>query len=327
VKRLFALVVLAGAGIAALFAIPSDHYLFLPDPARPVDPLVEVPDEEQQAGEDDEGVYMVDILIRKASLAERVFPGLAEGSSLVPGHVVNPVGVSEGERREASLNDMSRSQEVAVTVALRSLGHEVEVVNRGVEIDTVVPGSPAAGKLEVGDVIVEARGRPVRTREDLLETMEPVRPGSDVEVTVLRDGKRVPVSVGTEAAEDDPDRAVFGVIVVQASDFRFPVDVEIDAGDIGGPSAGLAFALDVVDELGEDIDGGRKIAVTGELDLEGEVGPIGGIKQKTIGARQAGADIFLVPDENAAEARKHAEDLEIVAVSTFDEALSALRTD
>ena len=116
-----------------------------------------------------------------------------------------------------------------------------------------------------------------------------------------------------------------GIIVADAATFDLPVDVSIDAGSIGGPSAGLAFALGIVDELGDDIDHGRTVVVTGELALDGTVLPIGGIKQKTIGAKEAGADIFIVPDANAEEARKYADGLEIVAVSTFDEALAALR--
>jgi PDZ domain-containing protein len=103
------------------------------------------------------------------------------------------------------------------------------------------------------------------------------------------------------------------------------VDVSIDAGSIGGPSAGLAFALGIVDELGEDdLTDGRTVVVTGELALDGTVIPIGGVKQKTIGAKEAGADLFIVPDANAEEARKYADGLEIVAVSNFDEALAAL---
>jgi PDZ domain-containing protein len=108
-------------------------------------------------------------------------------------------------------------------------------------------------------------------------------------------------------------------------ELRFPVDVEIDAGNIGGPSAGLAFALDIYDELGEDIDRGRRIVVTGTLDLDGRVGPIGGIEQKTLGARLVDADVFLVPDLNAEAARRGAEDdVQVIPVSTFQEALSAL---
>ena len=117
-----------------------------------------------------------------------------------------------------------------------------------------------------------------------------------------------------------------GVEVQNAEEFEFPVDIEIDAGGIGGPSAGLAFALDIVDELGEDIDRGRTIVATGELALDGTVHPIGGVKQKAIGAREAGADIFLVPDGNYEEARDAVDGLRVVPVSTFDEALSVLAT-
>jgi Lon-like protease len=324
-RRLVALLLVVAAVVGLSFFIPSDHYLFLPDPARPVDPLVAVPGETgaAEAG----GVYMVDILVRKASLFERVFPGVENGSSLVSSDHVNPTGVSERERRRTSLNEMSRSQEIAVTVALRSLGYEVKVERKGAEVASVVPGKPAEGALQVGDVVVSARGRPVRTREDLLELMKPVAPGESVPVTIVRDGRRRDVRLETTADEQDKSRAVFGILVQQAADFDFPVNVRIDAGDIGGPSAGLAFALDVVDELGRDLDRGRRIAVTGELGLDGKVGAIGGIKQKTIGAHDAGAQLFLVPDENAPEARRYAQGLEVVAVSTFDEAMASLNAD
>ncbi len=143
-------------------------------------------------------------------------------------------------------------------------------------------------------------------------------------MVVMRDGKRTPVTVGTSESPEDPDQAVTGIIVADAATFDLPVDVSIDAGSIGGPSAGLAFALGIVDELGDDIDRGRTVVVTGELALDGTVIPIGGIKQKTIGAKEAGADVFIVPDANAEEARKYADGLEIVAVSNFDEAIDAL---
>jgi PDZ domain-containing protein len=325
VKRLFAAVVLVAAGAAVLFLVPSDHYVFLPDPARPVDPLVRVPAEERGA-EGDGGIYMVDILVRKANLLERVFPQVTEGASLVPPHAFNPTGQTDAERRRESFNQMSRSQEIAVTVALRSLGYRVRIRNRGAEVASVLPDMPAHGMLEVGDVIVRARGRRVRSRNDLLRAMRPIRPGDRVGLELIRDGERRQVRLDTVAAEDDRNRAVFGIVVVQAADFTFPVDVEIDAGDIGGPSAGLAFALDVVDELGREVDRGRRIAVTGTLELDGSVGTIGGVKQKAIGAREADADVFIVPDGNAAEARRHAEGLRVVAVSSFREALSRLRT-
>ena len=318
---LFAVVVVTGL---ALTFIPSDHYLVLPDRARPTDPLVSVPGEERGAA-DDGGVYMVDVRIGRANLFERLFPGVREGADLVPERVINPEGVSDTQRRRSSLNEMSRSQLIAITVALRQLGREVDIEGIGAEVVLVQPDAPADGELEVGDVIVAAQGEEVTSTSDLQRAMSDLAPGDEASLTVQRgEDEQVDVTLPTRASDQDPERAVVGVQVQDAEDFRFPLDIEIDAGSIGGPSAGLAFALDIVDELGEDVDGGRTVVATGELTLEGDVLPIGGIKQKVIGARRAGADVFLVPDRNAADARAAADGLEIVAVSDFAEALSAL---
>jgi len=323
--RLFLLVfaVVAGTGLALTF-LPSDHYIVLPDRARPTDPLVDIPGEE--AGPvGDAGIYMVDVRVGRASLFERLFPGLREGAELLPEHVINPEGVSDTQRRRSSLNEMSRSQLVAITVALRQLGREVDIEAIGAEVVLVQPDAPADGELEVGDVIVTAEGEDVTSTSDLQGAMSDLSPGDEASLTVERgEGEQIDLTLATRASNQEPERAVVGVQVQDAEDFRFPVDIEIDAGSIGGPSAGLAFALNIVDELGDDVDGGRTIVATGELTLEGDVLPIGGIKQKVIGAREAGADVFLVPDRNAADAREAADGLEIVAVSDFGEALSAL---
>jgi Lon-like protease len=132
----------------------------------------------------------------------------------------------------------------------------------------------------------------------------------------------------TIADPRDHERAFIGIALEQAVEIELPLDVRIETGDVGGPSAGLAFALDIVDELGRDVDGGLKIAVTGELELDGDVAPVGGLEQKTIGARRSDVDVFVVPaGENAAEARRHAGDLRIVPVRTFQQALRALATE
>lgn len=322
-RRALVLAALVVSGVAALlWFAPSNQYLFLPDEARPVAPLVKVPDEEPLAGKG--GIYMVDILVRKANLLERLFPSLYDGATLVPAHAINPFGVSEGQRRKTSLGQMTRSQQVAAAVALRALGYEVDATPTGAEVLVVLPGTPAAGALEPGDVIVRAKGRVVRLRGDLLRIMTGHRPGTPVTFTVRSSGGLRHVTLDTQADDDEPSRAIVGIRVDQAANIELPVKVRIDAGSVGGPSAGLAFALDIVDELGREVDNGRRIVVTGELDLDGTVGPIGGVKQKTIGARAAGADVFIVPEGNATEARRYAEDLEVVPVETFSEALSAL---
>jgi PDZ domain-containing protein len=315
------LVVLTGL---ALTWIESDHYIVLPDRARPTDPLVDIPGESQDG--DEGGIYMVDVRVGRANLLERIYPGIHEGAQLLPERVLNPTGVSDRQRRRSSLNAMSRSQLVAITIALQELGRDVSVTPAGAEVTLVVPGAPADGVVAVGDVIVAANGEEIGTIDELQAAFADVQPGERVELTVERDEEPTDLVVGTQAAGDDPDRAVMGVQVENAEDFDFPVDIEIDAGGIGGPSAGLAFALDIVDELGdEDLSRGRTIVATGELDLEGNVVPIGGATQKAIGARDAGADIFLVPDGNFEEARDAVDGLRVVPVSTFSEALDVLR--
>jgi len=135
------------------------------------------------------------------------------------------------------------------------------------------------------------------------------------------------IEVGTIESPDEQGRPIVGIQVEQSAEIELPIDVEIDLGGVGGPSAGLAFALDIVEELRGGVDRGLDVAATGELELDGDVLPIGGVKQKVIGARRSGADIFLVPaGDNAAEARRHAGDLRIIPVESFRQALQALAT-
>jgi Lon-like protease len=281
---------------------------------------VNVPDEDTTSAEG--GIYMVDILVRRASLFERIFPQVYGDAELVPQEVVNPAGLSERERKQESLSEMSVSQQIAIAVALEKLGHNVDPL--GAEVVRIVPDAPAEGKLEVGDVVVGLKGEKVSSPEELIRLMRGHRPDTPVRLTVRRKGRELDLVVGTRAAGGDEQRAVVGVQI--QPEFRFPVGIRIDARNIGGPSAGLAFALDIVDELGDDLDRGRRVVVTGTLDLDGTVGAIGGIEQKTVGARLVDADLVLVPDGNAADARSNAEGLEIVAVSNFEEALAALTT-
>jgi Lon-like protease len=308
------------ATAAVLWFVPSNEYIFLPDPPRNVDPLVHVPGE--PSVEEQGGIYMVDIVVRKASLLERLFPGIHSGASLVPAKAFNPQNLPENVRQQQSLAQMTASQSIASAVALRALGYRVDEV--GVEVSQIEVGAPADGPLEPGDVIVEAEGKEVKTPGDLRDVMAGVDPGDTVTLRVERNGSERTVTVGTKASSDNPPRAIMGILIEPK--LQLPVDVSIDAQNIGGPSAGLAFALDIYDELGKDIDDDKRIVATGELGLDGRVFEIGGIQQKTVAARDADADLFLVPDANAAAARRYAGDLDVVPVSNFREALSVLTT-
>src|SRR5918997_5501074 len=152
---------LLGVVLVALWLTPSNTYIFLPDKAHPVDPLVKV--EGGKSPKDGGGIYFVDIFVRRATLLERLFPDIHEGSQLVPASAVRPPGVSDAARRKADLREMSRSQSVAAAVALRTLGYDVDVRAEGALIDQVIPDAPAAGKLHPADVVVAVDGRDVRT--------------------------------------------------------------------------------------------------------------------------------------------------------------------
>ena len=309
---------------ALLFIAPADEtYIFLPDEAKPVEPLISV--DGARADDDAGGIYLVDVLVRKATLIERFFPSIRDGASLVPAHAVNPTGVSDEVRREGNLREMSRSQRIAAVVALRAVGRTVEAQPKGAFVSAVLPETPAAGVLRHGDVIVAVDGEAVTTPDQLREEVGPRRPGAVVELTVERDGRRVRLRLRTTAGPEG--RSVVGIQVEPEVDVVLPVDVEIDAGEIGGPSAGLAFALGIMESLGRDVDRGLKVAATGELKLDGDVLPIGGVEQKTIGAERSDVDVFVVPaGDNAAEARRHADDVRVVGVRTFQQALRALAT-
>jgi Lon-like protease len=315
--------VLLAIALAAII-VPSNDYIFLPDPAHPVAPLVTVP-----GGRDpnEGGIYYVDVIVRKAKLLEKLFGGLHEGADLYPASAINPPGVDDAQRRRIDLEDMQHSQQVAAAVALKAAGRKVTVRSVGAKVDAVEPGKPAVGKLQPDDVITAVEGTPVKSQHDVAVVMAKRQIGDTVAFTVRRGDDTLVQHIRTVASDTPPKRPIVGVLLEPALDIHLPIAVRIDAGAVGGPSAGLAFALDVLAELGRNVTHGHRIAATGEILADGSVGPIGGVKQKTFGARRAHVDAFLVPaGENAREARKYAHGLRIIAVKTFPQALRALAT-
>jgi len=313
-----------GIAFFVLWRTPSSDYLFVPGGLRAVGPLVTVPNDTNRSGQTGKGIYMVDVYVKRATLLQKLFPG--SDATVVPGQALNPAGVSDQQQHAMDQLDMSQSQRAATVVALKALGYDVPVSENGALVDLVVPNSPAdKARLKPGDVIVEVNGTHIASPDDLHNTLTSVTPGSSVRLVVHRPAGLKTVVVGTEPSTQDPKRAMIGVVVEPAETFKPPVDIKINAGGVVGPSAGLAFALDIFNELGKtDLVHGRKIVATGELDLNGGVHDIGGIKQKAISARQAHADLFLVPSDQAPEARKYAGSVEVEPVSSFDEALRDL---
>jgi Lon-like protease len=313
-----------GAGVV-LYLVPSNDYVLLPDGAHPVAPLVRVQGGHNPTGGG--GIYFVDVFERRASMLESLFPFIRSGSTLVPAKLLVPPGVSDTAQRQADLREMTISQQVAAAVALRRLGYHVVAKPDGVLVDAVDLGTHAAGTLDPTDVIVSVNGTSTPTVARLRTVLGRVHPGQVVTLGVRRGGKQLSMRVQTVADPEDVHRAIVGFTPDQSALIKLPLHVQIDAGNVGGPSAGLAFALEVMEKLGRNVDRGYRVAATGQIELDGTVTPIGGVKQKTFGVREAKADVFLVPaGDNATEARRYAHGLRIIAVKSFPQALRALAT-
>ena len=275
-----------------LYVAPSDQYILLPDEPRALDPLVNVRGERPNT--DGGGIYYVAVDVRKASVLEELFPSLQEGSTLVPDEVFNPTGVDERVRRRAELREMQRSQRYAAAVALKALGLPVRIEPVGGRVAQTLRGYPARGKLRAGDLIVSIDGKPVTVPDDLTRILGEHKPGETIALRVRRRGRERDVKIRTVPNPANPEVPFLGIELTDPT-ITLPFPVKFDLGQVGGPSAGLAFALDLAEELGRDVDRGLRVAATGEIRLDGSVRAVGGIKQKTTGARQSDMDLLLVP--------------------------------
>jgi Lon-like protease len=307
------------------------YYALYPGGATPVNALVQLP-------------------------ADKAFP--AKGNFLLTTVSVGPTNVFEAARgwldpdidvvperelfgdqtpeqfSQVAAEAIDNSKQVAVAVAFRRLGMDVRVTGAGALVEQVVPGSPAAATLAPGDTVVAAAGQPVQTVEDLRSRVAGRQPGETVDLEVAGpDGQRRASSVTLIACPANFDcpgggNAALGLALrTRDENFDFPFEIGIESQDIGGPSAGLAFTLTVLDLLSPgELTGGISIAVTGTIAIDGTVGAIGGVGQKAAAVRDQGIRVFIVPEgSNAEEARRHAgDDLLIVPVRNLEDAITAL---
>lgn len=243
--------------------------------------------------------------------------------AVIPLQEVYPVGQTTEQRNEESSAMMVDSQQEATAAALGELGYDI-----GAELTvySLADDSPAAGVLEAGDVILAVDGQSVTDAEEVREIVGEAA-GEPVTLTIERDGSEREVSVTPSRQELDGEAVwLLGVTLTHAYDF--PIDVTIQLDNVGGPSAGMMFALGIIDTLTPgQLNGGAQVAGTGTISGTGEVGPIGGIRQKLWGAEDAGAEIFLAPTANCGEVVGHVPDgLQVFAVDTLGDAIDVLET-
>jgi Lon-like protease len=244
---------------------------------------------------------------------------LTPDNAVVPEEEIFTPGQSQQQVQQQDTEEMTDSQQAATAAALCQLNIPYKTVDT---IGRTEAGKPAAGVLRKGDVITAVDGTPVTCRHDAAVMIRARKPGAAVTLTIRRGGASRQFELKTT---DVGGQAVVGVAVNES--FVFPFSVKISIGNIGGPSAGMMFALGIIDKLtGENLTGGKFVAGTGEIEITGKVDPIGGIQQKMAGARKAGATVFLAPAGNCADTRGAVPaGLKVVKVSTLSGAISDLK--
>jgi PDZ domain-containing protein len=248
---------------------------------------------------------------------------------------------SQRQYNRQAAQDMDDSKEAAIVLAFRTLGYKVPEHGSGALIVGVPDQQvPATGLLEAGDVITALDGVPTNLAQEAIGILQKKKPGENVVATLTADDgstTQKTIRLGTRADSQSCSTAVvqggsacLGVVLgTKGHRFDYPFKVSIDTNNVGGPSAGLAFTLALIDELTPgELTGGQQVAVTGTIEIDGTVGDVGGVAQKTAAVRHAGAKLFLVPPGEFAEAKAHAgKNLKVVQVTTLADALAALRAN
>jgi PDZ domain-containing protein len=346
----FFVVGLLGALVAAiilLWPVHVPYFALSPGPVNDVGDFVDIADEVAMVEDSGELFFLtVSVSPRDINVLEAVWGWLDPKVDIVPRESIRPVGVSQEELRQQNLDAMDLSKQTAIVVALERLGYEVTFKGNGALVTALVEDGPAAGILEANDVIVAVDSQPVEFSDDAVAVLSGLRPGDTVTLDVRRptdesgtefEDFSVTVTLGVFRFVDedgnenvDEDRGMVGVLLTNFDvETVLPIDIEIDSQNIGGPSAGMMFTLEIMNQLTEeDLTAGRVIAGTGTIARDGSVGPIGGVRQKVFAAIAAGADVVLVPaGSNYVDALEAADDdIEVVSIGTIDDAIAFLET-
>ncbi len=313
--------------VSAIFwYVPSGYVLTSPGSAVAVSPMITVEGEEVGAHRTGESM-LITVYTREANLAVALYGMVHPRAELRPRTIYVEDDQDFEEYLQLSREMMRESQQIAVYTAMREAGLEVNVTGDGAEVASVRSDSPARDKIHPGDVILRAAGEVIQVTDDLLDVVGRYQAGDELELELERDGEMHQVRVSLMSSPDDPERSMIGIgVLTRDVQFEFPVDVQINAGAIGGPSAGLAFVLTLVDHLRPEWELlQRDIATTGSVNTRGEVGSVGGVGMKAWTASRAGAEVLLVPRENYQDALAPGTDIEVVPVDTVEEAIDFLR--
>lgn len=307
------------------FFIRIDYFVVSPSRAVDLSQLIVV----ENADEDDRGVfYLVTVTQQRASLIMALYGLLHPYMELNPMERVIPMDMDESEYRQLLAENMIESQHLAQVVALRRAGYQVDIVSEGVEVVGFLDNAPAAGFLLEGDKIISIDGNPVHLATEVPLLVQDRVVGADVAMLISRDDHDILLFVPTGAHPEDDLMPFLGIFIrTMPWEPIIPINITMDTGRISGPSAGLMFVLEIMNQvLPEDLTAGRAIAGTGTIDMNEKVGRVGGVVQKVVAAERAGAEYFLVPPGNYGEVKNITRNIVIVPVENLEEALEFLST-
>jgi PDZ domain-containing protein len=319
IRKLLVIVVIAGI---LLFA-QTGYVLVRPGSAEDLAGFVTV----EGGDKDHEGVFfLVTVTQQNASPLLWLYGLVNPIVDLQSKREVIPPNMDREEYSELMQQWMKESQNLAKVIALKEFGIDVPIESDGVEVVDVGEDSPAEGILQPDDVILEVDGEPVFLAEELVTQVQLREIGDPVSLKVLRDRELLTVTIPTTTHVDQAEKAAIRVLIQTLNwQPQLPVDIDIQVGEITGPSAGLMFVLEILNQLDpRDLTSGVKVAGTGTINLREEVGAIGGVRQKVRAAEKAGAVYFLVPIDNYEDAQAVAQRIQLVPVETLDEAVRFL---
>jgi PDZ domain-containing protein len=320
---IFSLLTISGV----LWFTPTAYYVTAPGAAIDTSRLVAVPGGATHS----DNLYMLIVATQPANLFWYLYAKVDHRADLETRTQFLGTGIADYQKYlEMTRRMMSDSQQTAKALALQHLGYGRGVRTDGAEVSDLVKDGPAASVLQRGDVITELNGKPVGKREELVTLTQGLPGGAPVALRLRRGGKELALTVPT-AAHPDPARkgsAYFGILLRDSLTFDIPIPVEIKTGSISGPSAGLMFTLQIIDQLSpQPLAPHIRVAGTGTIEPDGSVGAIGGVQQKVYSAEAAGARVMFVPRANYADAAKVATRIAVVPVDTYKDAVAWLKAN
>lgn len=318
---------LVAAAVAFLVFVPTGQYVILPGITQNLNQIVSV----SGAKPPSRGrLLMVAVTVEPSNWFHVLAARWQPAEELLPSGELFPSNMTFSQYVDLSMLQMQQSHVAAKAAAFRALGMPVKTLTPEVYVAALVPKEPADGHLDVMDQIVAVDGTKVTGALPLTHLVEAVKPGSEVSIQVVRGTKTLTVHLRTAKSPFNPKQSFLGVELTQLQPYQFPRKVTIRTSEIGGPSAGMMFAVEIISQVHPEpnLPGGRVIAGTGEITPGGSVLPIGGAGEKVVTAYDSGARTFLVPKANYASALRVKNALHlpirVIPVETLDQALQAI---